>query len=340
MKILYTNVIEQNTGWGAEFFVNHGFLKNGHETYCIDFHNQKYHLVESFLKSPECDVFFLQRGDKFPIPILKAIQLPRFFWASELVSRCRDQDRLLKSGLFDHIFVHTRDCLETIVGNGWVERNKLSVLLNGFDETVFKPDPSLKKDIDILFVGTITPRRKLFLEEIRKQYNLKIVSAFGKEMSEWINRSKIVLNIHAEDYLDTETRVFEALGCGGFLLSERLSVDNPFINNEFIQFDSLEDCIEKIDIYLDDQNARDIIANNGYLNAIRNHTYTIRAAQIAEILVTYISDVRRVDRQIDKSKLKLFRQWEVFNYRLIVPVNNLLRKTYRKVKSFKKKKSN
>ncbi len=60
--------------------------------------------------------------------------------------------------------------------------------------------PKVDEDIDILFHGSITPRRKKFLDELSKKYNVMATSdTFGDKRAELINRSKIVLNIKAND---------------------------------------------------------------------------------------------------------------------------------------------
>ncbi len=288
MKILYVNVIESNAGWGAEVFVDKGFHNLGHTTHCIDYRKHRDKLHSLFTELPEHDVFLLQRGDYFPIDLIEAVRVPRFFWASELVSRCRDQDRLLSSGLFDHIFFRTKSCIETAVYYGWVKRDRCSILLSGFDETIHKGNPDIKRDIEILFVGSITPRRKELLEKLQSEFTVTIVNAFGKELVQYFNRSKIVLNIHAEEHKDTETRVFEALGCGSFLLTERLSEENPFTDEHLVEFETFDELCDKVKYYLDHTKERDTIAKQGYTEALARHTYTHRANEIIRAMSAYL----------------------------------------------------
>jgi hypothetical protein len=284
MNIFYISVIEFHAGWGAEWFVNKGFDAIEQTTYCVDYRKDRYRLRRHFQNAPHCDVFFLQRGDGFPLPYLRALQIPKLFWASELVSRCPDQDRLLKSGLFDHVFLHTSQCIETVVSRGWLQPQQCSVLLNGFDESVHQPIQGLKRDIDVLFVGSVTPRRQRMLDEVQKHHNLVVASAFGEELVHLFSRAKIVLNIHAEEFLDTETRVFETLGCGAFLLSERLSEENPFSDQEVVQFDSLEELHAKVRYFLLHENEREAIAAQGHSAATSGHTYTQRARQVTHVM--------------------------------------------------------
>lgn len=287
MKILYVNVIEQHAHWGAEYFVNQGFHRLGHTTFCIDYRQHRYHLAERFLQAPPVDAFLLQRGDGFPLPLIRAVQTPRFLWASELVSRCRDQDRLLRSGLFTHAFFRTDACIETVVARNWLTADRCSILRSGFDETVYVRQPDVPKEIDILFVGSVTPRRCAILEALAQAFKVTVASAFGAAAADLMNRSKIVLNIHAESFLDTETRVYEVLGCGAFLLTEQLSPENPFTEKELVQYTTTEDLWDKLAYYLAHEDERIQIAQTGYQAALANHTYTARAQEIVDVMARY-----------------------------------------------------
>ena len=282
MDILYINVIEQNAGWGAETFLNNGFQSLGHNVTNLDFRKHRQVLATKLKQVPDFDVLFLQRGDRFPPYLLKACNRPKFFWASELVSRNRDQDILLKSNLFNHIFVHSDECKSRIIQNQWAMRDKLTVMLNGFNPKLhYKMDET--KDIDVLFVGSILPRRKKILNELKMHFNIKTCSVFGEEMSKLFNRSKIVLNIHSEEFLDTETRIYEALGCCSFLISEKLSGENPFIaGKHYIEVNDLKMMKDQIKYYLENETEREEIALNGYLESINKHTYYVRAKEFTK----------------------------------------------------------
>ncbi len=288
MNIFYVNVIEQHAGWGAEWYINRAFNMLGHLTYCVDYRQNRDHLFQFFAAAPQSDVFFLQRGDQFPIPLIKSVQVPRFFWASELVSRCRDQDRLLQSKLFQHIFMHTQACIDTVVAKGWVAREKCSVLFNGFDENIFQPVSGMEKDIEVLVFGNLTPRRKKTLSQIRKYFQVTVASAYGEELVKLIDRAKIVLNIHADEYPDIETRVFETLGCGAFLLSERLADDNPFSKADLAEYNSIEELNDRLDYYLHHPEEREMIAIRGHTTALEAHTYLHRAREIVQIMSGYL----------------------------------------------------
>ena len=316
MKILYINVIEQNAGWGAETFLNKGIESLGHVTANLDYRKHRRSLAIKLNEISDFDVLFLQRGDRFPLHLLKICNRPKFFWATELVSRNRDQDILLKSNQFDHIFVHSNDCKKRVINNNWVDKENISVMLNGFDEELHKRITT-DKDIDILFVGSILDRREKILKKLSAHYNVKIYKAYGKEMSELFNRSKIVLNIHAEEFLDTETRMYEALGCGAFIISEKLSSENPFIpNKHYIEVETFDDMKNKINYYLNNPVECEKIAQAGYLEAINNHTYQHRAQELIE----------HFNKYNNQSNQSAFNSKKMIYYSVIEKILNKLKK--------------
>lgn len=75
-------------------------------------------------------------------------------------------------------------------------------------------------EIDLLFFGAVTPRRRILLEKVAQRIpRLKILEGvYGKERDEWIARSKAVLNLHAY-----ERPLFEAVRIS-YLLSNRCAV--------------------------------------------------------------------------------------------------------------------
>ncbi len=338
MDILYVNVIEQHADWGAEYFVNRGFNRLGHTTFCIDYRQHRYQLAKLFLNAPPVDRFLLQRGDGFPLPLIKAVQTPRFFWASELVSRAHDQDRLLRSGLFNHVFFRTHACIKTVVERNWLAAEQCSILCSGFDETVYKWQPNTPKEFDVLFVGTLTSRRKVILKALENSYKLRIAAAFGIAAVELMNRAKIVLNLHAEDFPDTETRVFEVLGCGAFLLTEQLSPENPFSAQDLVEYTTTEDLAAKLTYYLAHADEREAIAQHGYYTALGGHTYTHRAQEIVDVMARYWPQAKLPAKQAcyDQDQIRRYGFYEPIakgGYTLVNSVHKVGRVVKRAIKA-------
>jgi len=307
MKIFYVNVIETNAGWGAECFIDRGFKKLGHEVVNLDFRKHRNRLAEKFLEMGDFDVFLLQRGDFFPIELIQAVNRPKLFWASELVTTCRDQDNLLIPGLFDHTFMHTKQCEDIVTSLGILNKENTSCIINGFDELAQYKIPGMEKDIDVLFIGNVTRRRREILDRLKEKFNVYEGQAFGEEMTKLFNRAKIVLNIHKSENLDTETRIFEGLGCGAFVISEKLSAENPFTDGElYVEAGTIDELEEKIAYYLAHDEERQAIAEKGYQEALSKHTYTARAEYIAGIMSKLTQNMDRSLPAIDREKVTAY----------------------------------
>lgn len=311
MRILYVNAIETNRGWGAECFVSRGLKALGHDPLDVDYRRHRRHLSQHFRDVGDFDILFLQRAEGFPLALVRAVRRPRVFWASELVARCRDQDPLLRSGLFDHVFVHTAACRRAVTERGWLDASNVSVLLNGFSPQTHRQAPDATQDIDVLFVGSITPRRSRILDRLAQRFPVVVKQAYGEEMVRLFNRAKIVLNIHAEEELDTETRVFEALACGAFLLSEPLSEDSPFVPGQhLVEVDREEDLEDEIEHRLADAETRTKIAAAGHREAVERHSYDARAEEIAARLQRLVDAHQSAVDPLDPDRLAAYERTE------------------------------
>lgn len=306
MKILHISYIETNEGWGAECFVDRALEMLGHTVYKLDFKRYEKHLLHKLGQFMDFDIVLLQRGDWFPKELLEAINRPKIFWASELISRCRDQDRLLYSRQFEHIFVHSKICKEMLSKKLLKKKDHTIVtsLLNAFDEKVHCK-LGLEKSIEVLFIGSITKRRAVLLDKLRGKVDLTICeNIFGKDFVEKVNRAKIVINIHASKRPDTETRVFEVLGCGSFLLTEPLAAENPFIHGKHYVEAEIEEFPSQIEKYLREDTLREHIAEQGYLEAVNRHSYFERTRnEIIPVLSKYTKSSKYTNLPIYNNKL-------------------------------------
>lgn len=98
----------------------------------------------------------------------------------------------------------------------------------------------------------------------------------GLEMFQIFRDSKINLN----DYVDTANgigfnqRMFEVMGSGGFLLTrEAPNFKDIFPEGIFATYTSVEDCLEKIDYYLKNDNERKEIAQRAQKFIAENYDY-------------------------------------------------------------------
>ncbi len=81
-----------------------------------------------------------------------------------------------------------------------------------------------KKDIDILFYGTMNDHRRSILNELQKRHNVKILTNCwdGHELDRWILRSRILLNLHYynETALQEQARMIRWIGAPCRIVSE------------------------------------------------------------------------------------------------------------------------
>jgi Glycosyl transferases group 1 len=320
MKLLYINKIKANVGWGFETFLDQSLHEHGIETICVDYQENSYSLAKNLLSITEdFDAVLLQRGCGYLIPleIFTAINRPKFLLFTELVPRNLDQHYLLKSQLFEHIFFRSLPCIDSVLANGWRAKDRLSLFLSAINPSFHQPMNQIEKDIDVLFVGTLLPRRQKIIDELAQSLEIETGNAFGRDMVKLINRAKIILNIHGEDFLDTETRVYETLACKGFLLTETLSAENPFRSGvDLVEAADIEDLKVKIAYYLENQIERDIIANNGFVEVVRQHSFGERAKQIKQVIEKYLPNESPGNDPFDRAYLQLCSKQE--NYTKVI----------------------
>ena len=76
--------------------------------------------------------------------------------------------------------------------------NSVKLLKIGFQKELARLDKSKKKDVDVLFYGSVNERRNDILQKIvAKGLTVKtLFGVYGRERDEWVERSKLVLNHH------------------------------------------------------------------------------------------------------------------------------------------------
>jgi hypothetical protein len=127
---------------------------------------------------------------------------------------------------------------------------------------------SIAPDIDVLFFGRMTDRRKRVIEGLA-DLGLEVrflVGVFGQERDRWIARSKVILNVHA-----SEGSLFEHLRVLYLLANRKAVVTEPGEADELdpelmrglevVPYDRLiESCVRLVR----NPDARQTLANTGY----------------------------------------------------------------------------
>lgn len=109
------------------------------------------------------------------------------------------------------------------------------------------------------------------------------------EMPKVFHASKINLNMTMRP-IETglSLRVWDILGCGGFLLTNYQSEIPEYfeIGKELETYESIEELEQKVQYYLTHEDERIEIAVNGYEKTAKFHTYELRIAEMIRILST------------------------------------------------------
>jgi len=119
-------------------------------------------------------------------------------------------------------------------------------------------------------------------------YKSRKKAVYGLEMYQSIVNAKIILNRHVEvagDYAGN-MRLFEATGIGACLLTDnKKNITDLFEPGmEIVVYEDNEECLNKIEWLLANENERKKIAEAGYKKTLNFHTIENRCKQIIEIV--------------------------------------------------------
>ncbi len=146
------------------------------------------------------------------------------------------------------------------------------------------------RDIDILFVGTLTPERKVFFEKLRRLLpdRVKMVVkefVWEEEYALLMSRAKIGINLlrpemkHGVNLRAFEIPAFGAMEITGFCRDEWLAS-----GKEVEVFGSVEEAAELVKKYLKNDRARRKMAEAGRERVMREHTFERRAEKLMQEL--------------------------------------------------------
>jgi hypothetical protein len=123
---------------------------------------------------------------------------------------------------------------------------KAKLLPLGYHPALEIITPQLKKDIDILFYGSINQRRLDIIKELKKDSGIKcsaVFGVYGPQLYNLIARSKIILNVHFYSKMIFEAvRISFLLNNHCFVISED-STDYPYqkIELPLVPYDTIID---------------------------------------------------------------------------------------------------
>jgi spore maturation protein CgeB len=125
----------------------------------------------------------------------------------------------------------------------------------------------LQKKWDLFFIGRSTDHREDYLGHIKHNFNMLHIAhgVFGNDLVQFINQSKMAVNLHCEKTLSYEPRMQLYMACRIAVMSEPLSSNDLFIpGKHYIEFRSKSEFWGKFEYYLKHEKEREQIAMNGY----------------------------------------------------------------------------
>lgn len=136
----------------------------------------------------------------------------------------------------------------------------------GFHPQLDKIPDAVNPDLDILFYGSIMPRRTKILDQLANEFHYTtkhLFGVYGPKRDQWISRSKIVLNIHLYP-----TQIFEAPRVSYLLNNRRFIITEISPTPYYSQIDMVEkeyqDLVQACVFYLQHQTLRGEIAKKNY----------------------------------------------------------------------------
>ena len=256
------------------------------------------------------DLVFILNGDLLETATLDAFRRTAkvALWLFDSLSKLP-----ASAGHADHVdalFCFDRDDVTAYRAQG----KQAFFLPQACDTDTFRPMPSARKEIDLLFVGNLyySPRRKQLMNAVIAHFPERRIEVYGwyqpwfKGIVPWLkrpykriyknrnlsgaqtnalyNRAKVVLNIHQEHQRDgANPRVFEICGAGAYQVCDR----NPYIASLFPEgtvglYDSEAELIERISMALDGDTARP--AAEACACVRQQHSFRCRIAEMLTVV--------------------------------------------------------
>lgn len=210
---------------------------------------------------------------------------PNIYWMSDThINNGQEGDsypyRRDMARKFDKVFAAQKNAVE------WLKRDGIEAewLPHAFEPLAYPKFDYASKDYDVCFVGNVnSPNRVEFLDRMFKEFpNFFFGQRRFQEAAEKFCKSKIVLNIAMTD--DANMRLWECLGTGSFLLTNWIpTIEELFEDGKhLVLYKSLDEAVDKAKFYLNNDEAREKIAQAGYEEVMKNHTIDKRVDKILE----------------------------------------------------------
>jgi hypothetical protein len=147
----------------------------------------------------------------------------------------------------------------------------------------FEVQDATERDIDILFIGSYTPRRIEAFTRIEQDFGLKVAiinDVWGRDIDPFVARSKIAINIRG----NAENPSFEVLRCLPMIANGVVVVSENEYENMYAE---MRNMVEFCDFAQIGQRCQELLKNPDLLETIRNQQYQ------ALIQTSFLDEVQR-----------------------------------------------
>lgn len=183
------------------------------------------------------------------------------------------------------------------VGEKWFDRPNAYFLPHGVNTDIFY-NKKIKRTTDVGFAGKFYKRKNRieFIKKLRGQTEFNFAMSekpiYFEELSNFYNCCKIVVNDSQMDELTM--RMFEATACGALLLTRDIEcLDTIFKKSgemqEIVTYTDNDDMIRKINYYLNNEQIREQIAENGNICTITKYALNIHAKFIEQKIKDFLN---------------------------------------------------
>ncbi len=289
-----------NFPWGMENEVFRSFEKMGCEVFDTDYRLQADNLDELFLREAHLTLVF--KGSGIQPELIEELKCPSILWYQDDIFTTGHgrRDIAYSGSAYDRVYTFDKSAIEEYKNYGIKDVRWLPLCMSpAVHKKMYIP-----KVHDVSFVGNIYPNRERLISRLRERFDVFVTKAYMDEMVKVFNESKIVLNLGIGN-TGIQSRVFEALGCGSFLLTNEIQQDaRLFKDRKHLVYFNESDIEEAVAYYLENEEEREQIALHGYLEANRAHTYDHRVEAVLKDLFPLIPDrsSRGQDSQEDRDK--------------------------------------